>query len=75
MDAGGVCLLILLTAPVTAPPCTVRSDVKEDLAHTDTLQFLKQQKTLHGNSLKTEKRVFDRMPYDIFDTGSVRERY
>lgn len=28
-----VCLLILLTAPVTAPPCTICSDVKEDLAH------------------------------------------
>lgn len=29
----GVSLLILLTAPVTAPPRTVRSDVKEDLPH------------------------------------------
>lgn len=32
----GVCFLILLTAPATAPPCTTCSDVKEDLAYRHT---------------------------------------
>ena len=46
VNGAGVCLLILLTAPVTAPPCTVRSDVREDLAHRHITVSLATENTL-----------------------------
>jgi len=50
----GVCLLILLTAPVTAPPCTICSDVKEDLAYRHTVVSLATENTSVTTSTDTE---------------------